>query len=663
MLTFARQRNGVQNSQPGLAANAQFRGNEKRGFSASSERAAEAWQLLRGGEANGTFGFGHNFGQIPVHAKLLTGIQPKLRVSSPADVYEQEADRMAADVMSLTAPQVQHNRSCAGECPGCQTRPSALSSVAIPTDTSPGTSVENVSSQMVEETLGSPGQPLDSTTRSFMESRFGHDFSHVRIHTDTQAGDSARALDAFAYTVGKDMVFGAGRYQPQSTTGRQLLAHELSHTIQQGAASGLAQSGRSVTPEIATHKIRPTIQRAMAFEFQTKNKITTNKGKKFPRKFPNKHGGLGTYFHKGKSGVELQTDTGSVAEFETQWFVQWSKLKAQIDEAASIAGKIVKDPKTFPFSEEKALKDKNLLKKDENLEVEINDSAFNAAIQLTEGIALPQFESLLKQHERAEFVKPTMSKTQNIVAAAKKSNQQFATTNIDNLRGFVEVIVDYILRGQEILSSAERVSPVKARFRLMHRTNFSSMFNTILTKEEQALFRDIVNSNAIPRELKLQAADPLFVEGYWGHLDGQMALFREGKVEALATEDKQTIHDCSAKQKTPGIDSRKCGMKIAESDITIGAWLRSIVSGKKDALSPPHHGSESMGKHDVRTKGEERGLALFEVRGFLQDRTKPANQWVNFAEALFAKAAACRPRTITGLNYDGNKPFDTKKCP
>jgi hypothetical protein len=218
MLTFARQRNGVQNSQPGLAANAQFRGNEKRGFSASSERAAEAWQLLRGGEANGTFGFGHDFGQIPVHAKLLTGIQPKLKVSSPADVYEQEADRMAADVMSLTAPQVQHNRSCAGECPGCQTRPSALSSVAIPTETSPGTSVENVSSQMVEETLRSPGQPLDSTTRSFMESRFGHDFSHVRIHTDTQAGDSARALDAFAYT-GRF----PGTYPPNYNEGTHLI--------------------------------------------------------------------------------------------------------------------------------------------------------------------------------------------------------------------------------------------------------------------------------------------------------------------------------------------------------------------------------------------------------------------------------------------------------
>lgn len=83
------------------------------------------------------------------------------------------------------------------------------------------------------EVLRSPGQPLDTTTRTFMEARFDHDFSRVRVHTDTKAAESARAVNALAYTVGQDMVFGAGQYRPGTAEGRRLMAHELVHTIQQ----------------------------------------------------------------------------------------------------------------------------------------------------------------------------------------------------------------------------------------------------------------------------------------------------------------------------------------------------------------------------------------------------------------------------------------------
>ncbi|WP_414569495.1 eCIS core domain-containing protein [Nostoc sp. CCY 9925] len=86
---------------------------------------------------------------------------------------------------------------------------------------------------IVHEVLSSQGQPLDAHTRTFMESRFGHDFSSVRVHTDGKAGQSAQPVNALAYTVGRDVVFGAGHYNPGSTTGQRLLAHELTHTIQQ----------------------------------------------------------------------------------------------------------------------------------------------------------------------------------------------------------------------------------------------------------------------------------------------------------------------------------------------------------------------------------------------------------------------------------------------
>ena len=94
---------------------------------------------------------------------------------------------------------------------------------------------------IVGEVLHSPGEPLDSATRQFMESRFGHDFSRVRVHADGRAADSSRAVGANAYTAGPDVVFGPGRYEPASTQGRRLLAHELTHVVQQQAGIQLQE--------------------------------------------------------------------------------------------------------------------------------------------------------------------------------------------------------------------------------------------------------------------------------------------------------------------------------------------------------------------------------------------------------------------------------------
>lgn len=91
---------------------------------------------------------------------------------------------------------------------------------------------------IVHEVLQSSGMPLDTSTRAFMELRFGNDFSNVRVHTDSKAAQSARAVNALAYTVGCDMVFGAGHYAPHSTDSKRLLAHELAHVVQQQGARG-----------------------------------------------------------------------------------------------------------------------------------------------------------------------------------------------------------------------------------------------------------------------------------------------------------------------------------------------------------------------------------------------------------------------------------------
>jgi len=95
---------------------------------------------------------------------------------------------------------------------------------------------------IVHEVLRSPGQALDPDARASMESRFGHDFGKVRVHTDARAEESAQAVNALAYTVGRDIVFAAGQYAPGTTKGRRLLAHELTHVVQQTPNSPAAET-------------------------------------------------------------------------------------------------------------------------------------------------------------------------------------------------------------------------------------------------------------------------------------------------------------------------------------------------------------------------------------------------------------------------------------
>ena len=102
---------------------------------------------------------------------------------------------------------------------------------------------------IVHEVLRSPGQPLDPATRAFMEPRFGHDFSAVQVHTDAQAAQSARAVNALAYTVGRDVVFATGQYAPGMRASQRLLAHELTHVVQQ-SADGALQRKLEIGPAV-----------------------------------------------------------------------------------------------------------------------------------------------------------------------------------------------------------------------------------------------------------------------------------------------------------------------------------------------------------------------------------------------------------------------------
>ena len=176
------------------------------------------------------------------HAALPARVQPKLTVNQPGDQYEQEADRVAEQVMGMSDGVVQRSRA-AGSAGGV-TRPKCEKEKEqhLRVDRKPYDVAYRVGPSVTDRFLSNlgPGQPLDSNTLDFMESRFARDFSDVRVHTDSAASASACLLNAHAYTLGHDIVFGAARYRPNTEQGKRLVAHELTHVLQQQAGGQAA---------------------------------------------------------------------------------------------------------------------------------------------------------------------------------------------------------------------------------------------------------------------------------------------------------------------------------------------------------------------------------------------------------------------------------------
>lgn len=175
-------------------------------------------------------------------------VQAKLSVSQPSDPYEQEADRVADQVMRMPEPMVQ--RKCAacmggaGPCPQCEGEKNGL--VHRKADSAFAASAPSSDAASLISSLG-PGRPLDPATRSFFEPRFGSDFRGVRIHDGQSAAESAKSLGARAYALGHNVVFGANQYAPESGEGRNLLAHEFTHVVQQSAAGTPLVIQRSIS--------------------------------------------------------------------------------------------------------------------------------------------------------------------------------------------------------------------------------------------------------------------------------------------------------------------------------------------------------------------------------------------------------------------------------
>lgn len=187
------------------------------------------------------------------------------------DAYEQEADQIANQVMQMPAIEQTQPLPIQRKCAACASAQPAQAKeedeqMLLQTKEAPG-QIPQLSSVVEAQitSLQGGGQTLDPATRGFMESRFGHDFSRVRVHTDPSAAQTAREVGAYAYTVGSHIVFGTGQYAPETPRGRHLLAHELTHTLQQSPRSLIRRACPPPRPafDLAGSAMGLEIQRAL----------------------------------------------------------------------------------------------------------------------------------------------------------------------------------------------------------------------------------------------------------------------------------------------------------------------------------------------------------------------------------------------------------------
>ncbi len=173
-----------------------------------------------------------------------TFFQPKLTINQTNDVYEQEADAMADKVMRMPLPFFNDTAffkpaisSVQRKCHDCEEEDKMLHRKE-----NSGNEVRGSNHlDGYVSSLSSSGRPLSDSSRKFFEARFGHDFSDVRIHTDSVAAKSAQSINALAYTTGNNIIFNNGQFSPDSDNGKRLMAHELTHVVQQSDKSSKIQ--------------------------------------------------------------------------------------------------------------------------------------------------------------------------------------------------------------------------------------------------------------------------------------------------------------------------------------------------------------------------------------------------------------------------------------
>ncbi|MGB1251128.1 MAG: eCIS core domain-containing protein [Candidatus Promineifilaceae bacterium] len=192
-------------------------------------------------------------------SSVTTPVQTKLQVNEPNDVYEVEAERVADQVMRMPAGDLNGWGRSAPTAPNLQLKCAACGSqdeMAMRSAQSTMPEVTPAIERNIQKMQGS-GKPLDDTSRSFFEQRMGADFSNVRIHTDTNAIQTSRDINARAFTTGNNIAFNSGEYNPNTAAGKHLLAHELTHTIQQNHGINRIPNIQRIIP---AHCVKPVSQ-------------------------------------------------------------------------------------------------------------------------------------------------------------------------------------------------------------------------------------------------------------------------------------------------------------------------------------------------------------------------------------------------------------------
>lgn len=381
----------------------------------------------------------------------------------------------------------------------------------------------------------------------------------------------------------------------------------------------------------------------MKFELQTSNRIWRNDGTSatlLERKY-----GPDDFLVDGK-GVRLESETNGVLEFETEWFRSWPKLEKALKKAVTMtddmngaaASKFEKSRKAFPFSVDHLRKGstkelrqgfwdrkpgmegekEKILQPGEELEVEIIDASWKAGIQSSESFLLEYYESFLRQHEWPFYRDGTIRHAQTVLDGANTAGM--AATEVAKLRSFLQIIVNYIMRGQGGTESDKAGAfadvegmPAKQAFTLMSRTNFASMYKVLLSDKEKRLFQTIVKDDAVLKEMGLDRKSPVFIKGY----------------ETKHHEPGPTVYQWLA-------------------GITKGVDLLSVQSGKNL--------STAMGRYNVETrKGKkDRWLVKFETRNTVLGAVGiKAKDWVTYAQKLFDQAGTRESNALNLLRQQG----------
>ncbi len=478
--------------------------------------------------------FGHHLADFNISSPPPL-IQPKLAIGAPGDKYEQEADRVAQQVVQrLNAPQVGRpgpEASVQRQTPEdeeLQMKPM----LQMRGNARAGGQASPDLEYAINQARGG-GQSLDTGLQRSMGQAIGANFSGVRVHTDAQADQLNRSIQAKAFTTGQNVFFRQGAYQPGSRGGQELLAHELTHVVQQGAASRLAQRSEDketsdITandqPHISMSKAENTqlIQRAVGYEFQTNWGVI----EKLPEKefVDNPESGLKGMLPKRKSkrqpfgikktlrqydGFKMTTDVADTAlRCEIEWVVE-----PPIEESSGVAavdGVMNRLRNTVAPLVARQGQDKFTLDEvtgapgDSRIELypKIKGSAganMKANPQVTGGVRLDQMANMFAQLGNPKAAGPHQQIREELMGmggASMLANSAAAANQIQgsaSLKGLAAQIIAYLRAGAihpELLGRpGQAFDYAKLIGKILARTDFGSQF-ALLPEDERQRFEE-----------------------------------------------------------------------------------------------------------------------------------------------------------------------------